>query len=66
MDDIETQDAALADVEAARTKYNEAHRALYAAVRAALKAGHGPSAVGRAANWSREYVTRVRDGRTKS
>ncbi|MFI6310165.1 hypothetical protein ACIBEK_08610 [Nocardia fusca] len=36
---------------------------LFAAIRAALDAGVGVSAIARDADFSREYISRIRDGR---
>lgn len=48
---------------AARDAYDRARADLFAAIVAALDAGVGVSAVARDADFSREYISRIRDGK---
>ena len=50
-------------VERARRKMDTGRDELIAAIREALAAGHGPSRIGRYARWSRDYITKIRDGK---
>jgi hypothetical protein len=52
-----------AAIRAARETYDRARTELFAAIRAGLDAGVGVSAVSRDADFSREYITRIRDGK---
>ncbi|MFI9538300.1 hypothetical protein ACIG56_34345 [Nocardia fusca] len=52
-----------AAVRAAREAYDNARVELFAAIRAALDAGVGVSAIARDADFSREYISRIRDGK---
>ncbi|WP_245650544.1 hypothetical protein [Nocardia harenae] len=52
-----------AAVRAAREVYDNARAELFAAIKAALAAGVGISAIGRDADFSREYIARIRDGK---
>jgi len=58
--------ARLASIRAAREEVRSASADLYAEIRTALGEGHKPSEIARAAEFSREYVAKIRDGRTKS
>ncbi|GGL44025.1 hypothetical protein [Nocardia jinanensis] len=53
----------LAAIRTARGHYVEARTALFDAIRAALAADVGPSAIARAAEFSREYIAKIRDGK---
>jgi len=55
----------LDEIASARREYDTARRKLMAKIRIGLEAGHGPSAVGRAARWTREYIAKIRDGKVK-
>ncbi len=48
-----------------RDAYDKARAALFAGIRAHLKAGRGPSEIGRSVDWSREYIAKIRDGKAK-
>ncbi|MEV3959680.1 hypothetical protein AB0M34_02105 [Nocardia sp. NPDC050193] len=50
-------------IRAAREVYDRARTELFVAIRAGLDAGVGVSAVSRDADFSREYITRIRDGK---
>lgn len=50
-------------IRAAREAYDRARTELFAAIRAALDAGVGVSAIARDADFSREYISRIRDGK---
>lgn len=49
-------------IAAARATYDEARAALFAAIRAALADGVGPSPISRPAKFTREYIAKIRDG----
>lgn len=51
-------------IERARARYDRAHADLMALIREALDAERGPSRIGRHASWSREYIAKIRDGKT--
>lgn len=48
----------------ARSRYDKAHAALLDSIREALATGRGPARIGRHARWSREYIAKIRDGKT--
>jgi hypothetical protein len=48
----------------ARKRYDDAHGSLLAAVREALAEGRRPSRIARHVGWSREYIAKIRDGKT--
>ncbi|MBF6163048.1 hypothetical protein IU421_30350 [Nocardia cyriacigeorgica] len=50
-------------IRAAREAYDRARADLFAAIRAGLEAGVGVSAIARDADFSREYISRIRDGK---
>lgn len=50
-------------IAAARSKYDRARGDLFAAIRAALEDGVGPSAIARPSKFTREYVAKIRDGK---
>jgi predicted GIY-YIG superfamily endonuclease len=52
-----------AAVEGARARYDAARAQLFAAIKAALAGGVGPSEVSRRSGFTREYVTKIRDGK---
>jgi hypothetical protein len=66
---------ARADMDRAQTRTDGARERLHAEIAEALaeatrlpddqKRKLGPSAIGRAANFTREYITKIRDGKTK-
>jgi len=56
----------LTRIRRARARLDRARSDLYAEIRTALSEGHTPSEIARAAEFSREYVAKIRDGRTKS
>jgi DNA-binding phage protein len=45
-----------------RQALDEAHAALMGTIRKALDAGRGPSRIARHAGWTREYISKIRDG----
>jgi hypothetical protein len=47
----------------ARADYDRARTKLFAAIRAALADGVGPSAIARPSKFTREYVAKIRDGK---
>lgn len=47
----------------ARAEYDRARTKLFAAIRAALDDGVGPSAIARQSKFTREYVAKIRDGK---
>lgn len=70
--DVHMTDATLEKVAATRRRYDQAqkradaiHAELLEAIRDALEAGHGPAAIGREANWTREYIAKIRDNKVK-
>lgn len=48
-----------------RNEYDAARAALLAGIRAYLAKGHGPAQIARSVDWSREYIAKIRDGKTK-
>lgn len=57
--------AAWEHIESLRRDMNAARAALFAGIREHLKAGRGPSEIGRSVDWSREYIAKIRDGKVK-
>lgn len=55
-----------AALRAARAAYDEADARLLAEIRSALAAGLGPSAIARASGYTREYISKVRDGKLRA
>jgi hypothetical protein len=53
-------------IERARQRLDKAHADLMAAIREALAAGRGPSRIARHAGWTKEYIAKIRDGKTRS
>lgn len=53
-------------IERARKRLDTAHADLMAAIREALDDGRGPSRIARHAGWTKEYIAKIRDGRTKA
>ena len=51
-------------LERARRQYDRAHAGLYAVIREALAAGRRPARIGRHTGWTREYIAKIRDGKT--
>ena len=56
----------LARIARARSRMDRARADLFAEIRTALDAGTRPSRIARAAEFSREYIARIRDGKTKA
>lgn len=52
-----------AAIRAARAAYDQARSELFATIRAALDDGVGPSAIARYSDFTREYISRIRDGK---
>lgn len=50
-------------VKEARAAYDAARQTLFAAIRASLDAGNGPSQVARDSDFTREYIAKIRDGK---
>jgi hypothetical protein len=50
----------------ARARLDRARADLFAEIRTAIEEEHKPSEIARAAEFSREYIAKIRDGRTKS
>jgi DNA-binding phage protein len=48
----------------ARAKYDRSHAELMTLIREALAAERGPSRIARHAGWTREYIAKIRDGKT--
>lgn len=53
-------------IERARRRLDTAHADLIAAIREALGGGRGPSRIARHAGWTKEYIAKIRDGKTKA
>jgi hypothetical protein len=53
-------------IERARKRLDAAHADLMAAIREALGIGRGPSRIARHAGWTKEYIAKIRDGKTKA
>lgn len=51
------------EVEAARRELEQAHAAMMGAIRKALGEGQGPSRIARHSGYTREYISKIRDGR---
>jgi hypothetical protein len=60
MDTPEDHDKAIRQ---ARAAYDEARSTLFAAIRAALTDGVGPSRIARHSDFTREYIAKIRDGK---
>lgn len=50
------------EIEANRRALDEAHARLMASIRTALERDRGPSRIARHAGWTREYISKIRDG----
>ena len=50
-------------IQQARTRYEDSRAALFAAIRAALADGVGPSQIARDSGFTREYIAKIRDGK---
>lgn len=61
-----TEEETLARIRKARARLDRARSDLFAEIRVALEEGTRPSEIARAAEFSREYIAKIRDGRTKS
>ncbi len=66
MTDIGEPDELDLKIERARRRLDTAHADLMAAIREALDSGRGPSRIARHAGWTKEYVAKIRDGKTKA
>jgi len=53
-------------IERARRRLDTAHGDLMEAIREALAADRGPSRIARHAGWTKEYIAKIRDGKTKA
>ena len=53
-------------IERARRRLDGAHSDLMSAIREALSAGRGPSRIARHAGWTKEYIAKIRDGKTRA
>jgi hypothetical protein len=53
-------------IERARKRLDTAHADLMSAIRDALGTGRGPSRIARHAGWTKEYIAKIRDGKTKA
>jgi len=51
-------------IERARRRYDRTHADLLAVIREALADGRRPSRIARHARWTREYIGKIRDGKT--
>jgi hypothetical protein len=47
-----------------RNEYDRARKALFAGIRTQLEAGESLARIGRSVDWSREYIAKIRDGKT--
>lgn len=50
-------------IKQARARYEDSRAALFAAIRAALADGVGPSQIARDSGFTREYIAKIRDGK---
>jgi hypothetical protein len=48
-----------------RTAYDQAREALFAGIREHIDKGESLAKIGRSVDWSREYIGKIRDGKTK-
>lgn len=53
-------------LEHARQRLDMAHADLMSAIREALADGRGPSRIARHAGWTKEYIAKIRDGKTRA
>jgi hypothetical protein len=53
-------------IERERKRYDSARKRLFDLIRQALSEGTGPSEIGRRAGFTREYIAKIRDGKTGS
>lgn len=53
-------------LEQARQRLDTAHADLMKLIREALSAGRGPSRIARHAGWTKEYIAKIRDGKTRA
>ncbi|MBC9730974.1 hypothetical protein H8R17_41795 [Streptomyces sp. TRM68367] len=51
------------EIRRAKTAYDEARKKLFATIKAALAEGIGPSTIARDSGFTREYITKIRDGK---
>lgn len=56
-------EAARAVYDQTEAAYEDARKNLFSEILAAFSEDMGPSAIGRHAGWTREYVARIRDGK---
>lgn len=47
-----------------RDEYDTARERLFAGIKEQLERGEGPSRIARSVDWSREYIAKIRDGKT--
>jgi hypothetical protein len=66
MADIGEPDELDLKIERARRRLDTAHADLMEAIREALGTGRGPSRIARHAGWTKEYIAKIRDGKTKA
>jgi dsRNA-specific ribonuclease len=52
------------ELRALRDEYDRAREKLLAGIRKALADGESLAKIGRSVDWSREYIGRIRDGKT--
>ncbi len=52
-------------LEQARRRLDTAHADLMKLIREALSDGRGPSRIARHAGWTKEYIAKIRDGKTR-
>ena len=64
MADIGEPDELDLKIERARRRLDTAHTDLMEAIREALDGGRGPSRIARHAGWTKEYIAKIRDGKT--
>jgi hypothetical protein len=66
MPDIDEPDELDLRIERTRKRLDTAHADLMSLIREALAAGRGPSRIARHAGWTKEYISKIRDGKTRA
>lgn len=64
-----SEDDLIQKIKRARAEYDKGEAArikLFALIREGLADGMGPSALARASGFTREYIAKIRDGKTKT
>ena len=53
-------------IERSRKRLDATHAELMSLIRESLERGRGPSRIARHAGWTKEYIAKIRDGKTRA